>query len=602
MARHKKKRHTHKQHTNRFTKHNTKHNRKVWHTRDTKDPRTIYIYFVHVPKTAGSAIKQTLARNDTGDKSIKSEGWTLYTKSGIKVRIIANGHSASSSFTHSGPNVFKLAIIREPVQRFISAYNFVREGGKNHPNQDAVQQARKWAPYLQKYKTIDAFLTDESAVKYIMNPRTGHTHFEHLAKWINGRGGTPDIDLYLRQTHVNEDFQTFCDTFDLDLNATSAVEPFNVTLGKSKLTSQTNARIAKLLTEDSVLYATCVRDLPSLVQNTRDRFNTFVEQQRLVRTRRGSRRRSTVSRTIRPASAKANANANAKQARRSDADAKVLHIRPPSGVSNHFWHFMMGEFLPIMYVILKHRYKVVYVHKPTGDLGFPLHAFYHEVCNDANVELHITDASHPPATQYVTPLNWDWANQHEESKLLWVSQYLKRWASPHTTTTTCADEPPERTTWVVQDRSNAQPLDDFYKQYKMASKLVKRKVYGATRRQITNLKAVANRIRRTTTNGTLPVSVHYYDTDAHTLKEQIQQYSCANRLILGHGAGMVHMLWMQPDSKVIEIVPRHKFEQKNGAVQGATRLCKILKFDLKQIVVDTNHCSVDIPQILDAIS
>ena len=52
-------------------------------------------------------------------------------------------------------------------------------------------------------------------------------------KWINNKHGQTDIDLFIRQTHVNEDFQTLCDIFDLDIQEGS-VEPFNVTLGKSK--------------------------------------------------------------------------------------------------------------------------------------------------------------------------------------------------------------------------------------------------------------------------------------------------------------------------------------------------------------------------------
>lgn len=265
-----KKMYKHKQQQSTF-----KHNRKRWTTsKDKKDNKTIYIYFVHVPKTAGSAIKQTFAQNDT-NHSIKSEGWTLHTKSGIKVRIIAHGHSTTSSFKHTGPNVFRIATIREPVQRFMSAYNFIREGGKNHPNQGAVQQARNWAPYLQKFKTIDAFLADKDAVKYIMSPKTGHTHFDHLMKWINNKHGQTDMDLFIRQTHVNEDFQTLCNIFDLDMKD-GTVEPFNVTLGKSKITTTTKKQISVLLQEDIVLYNTCLQNIPARIKQTKERLQTFM--------------------------------------------------------------------------------------------------------------------------------------------------------------------------------------------------------------------------------------------------------------------------------------------------------------------------------------
>lgn len=544
-----------------------KHHWKRGTSKEKKDPNAIYIYFVHVPKTAGSAIKQTLARNDA-HRSIKSEGWTLHTKTGIKVRIIAQGHSGTTHFKHSGPNVFKMATIREPVQRFISAFNFVREGGKNHPNQGAVQQARNWAPYLQKFKTIDVFLADEDAVQYIMDPKTGHTHFDHLMKWINNKHGQTDIDLFIRQTHVNEDFQTLCDIFDLDIQEGS-VEPFNVTLGKSKITKTTEKQISALLQEDIVLYNTCLKNIPALIKKTKQRFQTFMNR---VLTRK---QHASISQPT-----------HAKQTQHKKKN--VLYITPSEGVSNHFWHFMMGEFLPIMYVILKHNFKVVYLKKTKKDLEFPLHSFYDEVCKDAHVELHITDEDHPNQ-HYITPLNWDWKNQKEETKLLWITRYLKKWA----TTSTCNQK---INTCVVQDRNNAKSLDEFYKHY--TTRLVKRKTYGTKRRHITNLEDVANRIQ---SDNALALSVTYVHEDPKTLKEQIQHYLCANHLVLGHGAGMVHMLWMQPNSRVIEIMPQKKFDVHDGAVQGAKRLCNLLNFELKRIVVDKEHCDVDVSKVLQLL-
>lgn len=215
----------------------------------------IYIYFIHVPKTAGSAIKDMLRRNDKRPPHPHKprEGWLLHTKTGIPVHIIARGHSEASSFPPRARNVFKLATIRQPVERFVSAYNFVREGGKNHPNQGAVQQARNWAPFLQKYKTIDAFLRDTKAVKAIMNPKNGHTHFDLLTRWLNTQPGIPDIDVYIRQTDVQTDLRAFCEIFDLDV-VDSTIHAFNVTGEKSKRTAFTDRTLTKLLDTDVQLH------------------------------------------------------------------------------------------------------------------------------------------------------------------------------------------------------------------------------------------------------------------------------------------------------------------------------------------------------------
>jgi len=170
-----------------------------------------------------------------------------------------------------------MATIREPIERFISAYNFVREEGKNHPNQGAVQQARNWAPFLQKYDTIDTFLDDRTAVQTIMHPTNGHTHFDHLMRWVSNHRNhrksksksqnEPDIDFYIRQTHVHEDFRAFCDTFDLRISD-GTVQPFNVTGAKSKRTPHTTREIKRLLTEDIRLYESILRTLDDTHRTT----------------------------------------------------------------------------------------------------------------------------------------------------------------------------------------------------------------------------------------------------------------------------------------------------------------------------------------------
>lgn len=64
---------------------------------------------------------------------------------------------------------------------------------------------------------------------------------------------------------------------------------------------------------------------------------------------------------------------------------------------------------------------------------------------------------------------------------------------------------------------------------------------------------------------------------------------------------MVHTLWMQPNSHVIEIIPRSKFEVHDGAVQGAKRLCKILNFGLNRIIVEKTHSVVDVSKVLQLL-
>jgi hypothetical protein len=81
--------------------------------------------------------------------------------------------------------------------------------------------------------------------------------------------------------------------------------------------------------------------------------------------------------------------------------------------------------------------------------------------------------------------------------------------------------------------------------------------------------------------------------DGLSLKQQIRQYAFATALVLGHGAGMLHLLWMKPSSLVVELIPALKVEEDNGAAQGCKRLADLLKFDFKRVVVSGDHTKVD---------
>lgn len=214
---------------------------------------------IHVPKTAGSAVKQTLLLNEKGQSGMKGtsnaskEGWHFETRAGRRVRFIARGHCPASKFPTRGPNVFKVATLREPVERFISAFNFVREGGVNHPNQGAVQQARNWAPFLQKHESIEDFLKHPKDLRTIMAPNTGHTHFGHLMSWLTNSRHELDIDFYIRQEHVHEDFATLFNTLDIPLSR-QQVDKWNVTRTKPPVKPNVRKRLMELLAEDINLY------------------------------------------------------------------------------------------------------------------------------------------------------------------------------------------------------------------------------------------------------------------------------------------------------------------------------------------------------------
>ena len=261
------------------------------HPHPNQMPPTLPVYLIHVPKTAGSAIKQTLKTLATTSEAF--EGWKVTNRDGVVIHFIARGHCRVRDFprpARSGPRPLKVATIRDPVERFVSAFNFVREGGKHHPNQGAVGQARRWQKHLTPYNTFDAFFADKRFVRRIMGPR-GHTHFTHLMDWVQrpqpgqhasgkrtrrrrGRWGQrpsarsgrapliTDVDFVIRQTAVDDDFARLCALLRIDLPASYTIKPFNVTGTKSPVSPEVRPAVEALLKADIRLYHTLADDGP----------------------------------------------------------------------------------------------------------------------------------------------------------------------------------------------------------------------------------------------------------------------------------------------------------------------------------------------------
>lgn len=80
------------------------------------------VAFVHIPKTAGSAIRQALTRHFSAQRcrwyygNVPLEGGDAWDPDFI------SGHVAASEIHHRHPTARMLTVIREPLDRLISAY------------------------------------------------------------------------------------------------------------------------------------------------------------------------------------------------------------------------------------------------------------------------------------------------------------------------------------------------------------------------------------------------------------------------------------------------------------------------------------------------
>ena len=239
---------------------------------------------------------------------------------GVPVHIESWGHQPASTFSKSFPSdrLFKVATVREPTERFFSAYNFVREGGVNHPDQKAVGQARQWKPFLQRFDTFEDFFKDKEAVRTIRQPGSkGHTHFRELGYWVNtanttsalsGKTGTAaipatlDVDFIIRQDHLYDDLSALATLLRLPTAFVGKeVTQYNVTGTKSSLPLRVRRQVDAFLKPDKDLYTsiTSSRALQTMHQAATTKLDRLFE------------------------------------------DAQTLHIALNPNVSSHFWHMMM---------------------------------------------------------------------------------------------------------------------------------------------------------------------------------------------------------------------------------------------------------------------
>ena len=543
--------------------------------REYRHPPPVHVALIHIPKTAGSAIKHKLRTYTAAhpfDHSLfgepyatlhkahphDNEGWWLMSTDGVPVHIESWGHQPASTFSKSFPSdrLFKVATVREPTERFFSAYNFVREGGVNHPDQKAVGQARQWQPFLQQFGTFEDFFEDKEAVRTIRQPGSkGHTHFREFGYWVNtanttsalsGKTGTSaipatlDVDFIIRQDHLYEDLSALATLLRLPTAFVGKeVSQYNVTGTKSSLPLRVRRQVDAFLKPDKDLYTsiTSSRTLKTMHQAATTKLDRLFE------------------------------------------DAQTLHIALNPNVSSHFWHMMMGEYFPVLDTVLDEAMRWKRLPKRV--------MLYADRQRLASLE---SRRSHRC---------WDWSNGTvgQQERLRRVAEVLKRWASSKASTSKAS--PPHTTPLhiVVQTRIAHPTLTTFYQNNAPTPNRLA--TYGKDRRSVDNLDDVVDALKNTLTPTPTVTLVH---DDAKPLRTQIQSYLHADVLVLGHGAGMVHTMWLKPGALVVEIIPRKKHaDTTHGAVHGCRRLSEVFGFRLEQIVVDGAHSMVDVAKVVEVV-
>ena len=173
---------------------------------------------------------------------------------------------------------------------------------------------------------------------------------------------------------------------------------------------------------------------------------------------------------------------------------KIIYVCAPS-VSQHFWHFMMGEFLPVVSEILKHTPQKVYLIKEHYSTC-PFNAFYDEL--PFQLQIIHNEKTVPDSQKVQSPLYWNMFNYGEQHKLVLAVEFLKEWVDTTKNKKTQILQKPKTintpNTTIVQERVNIRKLDHWYStdylhaQHELPSKNEHDlHQYGAKIRHITNL-------------------------------------------------------------------------------------------------------------------
>lgn len=138
--------------------------------------------FVHIPKCAGISVNKALFGNLAGGHTTLEQYLTVFEPKAIQ-------------------SYFKFTIVRNPWDRVVSAYHFLKQGGMNQWDQAFYQKE------LAQYNNFEDFVK-----QWLVIPENlaKHHHFQTQSHYILDKYGKVTLDYVGYLENIDTDFKVIC--------------------------------------------------------------------------------------------------------------------------------------------------------------------------------------------------------------------------------------------------------------------------------------------------------------------------------------------------------------------------------------------------------
>lgn len=144
--------------------------------------------FVHIPKVAGISVTKTIFGQNVNHRSARE--YQLFNPKAFK-------------------RYYSFTFVRNPWDRFVSAFEFLSHGGRN-------KKDKIWAEQYIAGLSFDSFMekiaTDSAYKKSIMHWQ----HFRPQVEYVCNQKGKVLVDFVGRFESLEKDFQVVCNTLGLE--------------------------------------------------------------------------------------------------------------------------------------------------------------------------------------------------------------------------------------------------------------------------------------------------------------------------------------------------------------------------------------------------